>query len=77
MAVSRLPPSSSNPIVALTEGYTYAVIVWAVCLVQGPFPIAPCQTLYVTIRNFSIAVGRRAPGRRRPSRRWRRCPPRT
>jgi hypothetical protein len=39
------PPNPSYPTVARTEGYTYAAKVWALCLVQGPFSVAPCQTL--------------------------------
>jgi hypothetical protein len=36
--------------------YTYDAKVWALSIVQGPFFVNPCQTLNVTIRNFSIAV---------------------
>ena len=32
-------------IVARTKGYTYYVRVWVLCLVQGPFSVAPCQNL--------------------------------
>jgi hypothetical protein len=28
--------------------------VWALCIVQGAFSVAPCQTLIVTIRSFHI-----------------------
>jgi hypothetical protein len=55
-AVSRRPPIALSTIVARTEGCTYAVKVWAVSLVQGPFSVAPCQTPIVTIRNVFIAV---------------------
>jgi hypothetical protein len=33
--------------VVCTEGCTYAAKVWALCLVQGAFSVAPCQTLIV------------------------------
>jgi hypothetical protein len=39
-----------------TEGYTHDANVWDLSIVQGPFSVAPCQTLRVTIRNFCIAV---------------------
>jgi hypothetical protein len=45
--VTRRPPISLSTIVARIEGYTYAAKGWAVSLVQGPFPVAPCQTLFV------------------------------
>jgi hypothetical protein len=31
--------------VAYTHVYTYAAKVWEMCLVQGPFSVARCQTL--------------------------------
>jgi hypothetical protein len=35
----------SNTIVARTERYTYAAkVLWALCVVQGPFSVAPCPT---------------------------------
>jgi hypothetical protein len=43
-AVSRRPPISLYTMVARTEGYTYDARVWDLFLVQGPFPVAPCQT---------------------------------
>ena len=52
-AVSRRPPISLPRIVARTEGYTYAAKVWALCLVQAPFSVAPCQTLIVRFAIFS------------------------
>jgi hypothetical protein len=39
--------------VARTEGYTYDANVWDVSLVQGPFSVAPCQTLMVRFATFS------------------------
>jgi hypothetical protein len=54
-AVSRRPPISLNSIVALTEDYTNAAKAWALCFVQGPSSVAPCQTLHATIRKGFIA----------------------
>jgi hypothetical protein len=51
-AVSRLPPISLTRIVARTEGYTHAAKVWDLSIVQGPFSVAPCQTLIVRFVNF-------------------------
>jgi hypothetical protein len=45
-----LTPNPSHTIVARTEGYTYAVKVWELCLVHGPISVAPCQTLIVYVR---------------------------
>jgi hypothetical protein len=44
-AVSRRPPIPLYTIVARTHMYTYATKVWDLFIVQGPFPVAPCQTL--------------------------------
>jgi hypothetical protein len=55
-AVSRRPPVSLDTIVARTGGYAYTARVWDLSIVQGPFSVAPCQTLIVTIRNSSTAV---------------------
>ena len=41
--VSRRPPVSLSRTVTRTEGYTYAAAVCDSSLVQGPFPVAPCQ----------------------------------
>jgi hypothetical protein len=46
--VSRRPPISLSRIVARTHMYTYAASVWALSIVQGPFPIPNPN---VTIRN--------------------------
>jgi hypothetical protein len=57
---SPRPPISFATSVARTEGYTHDAEVWAVCLVQGPFPVPPnLQTCKPNrlIRNFYIAVG--------------------
>jgi hypothetical protein len=44
----------SNTTVARTEGYTYAVKVWALSFVHEPISVAPWQLdPTVTIRNFS------------------------
>jgi hypothetical protein len=56
-AVSRRPPISLYTIAARPRMYTYAVGVWDLSIVQGPFSVAPCQT-FATIRNFPIAVVR-------------------
>ena len=50
-AVSRrLPiPLSISP----TKGYTYAPKVWDLSIVQGPFSVAPCQTLFVRFVTFA------------------------
>jgi hypothetical protein len=42
--VSRRPPISLDTIVARTHMYTYAVEVWDLSIVQGPFSVAPRQT---------------------------------
>jgi hypothetical protein len=47
---------SLTRIVARTHIYTYAGKEWDLSIVQGPFSVAPCQTLNVTIRNFFIDV---------------------
>jgi hypothetical protein len=44
-AVSRRPPISFYTIVPRTGGYTYDVGVWDSFIIQGPFSVAPCQTL--------------------------------
>jgi hypothetical protein len=67
-AVSRRPPIPLDAMVPRTEGYAYDVGVWDLSLVQGPFSVAPCRTLSVTIRNFLIAVRRCALTRHPPTR---------
>jgi hypothetical protein len=44
-AVSRRPADSRDTSVARTHLYTYAPNVWDSSLVQGPFSVAPCQTV--------------------------------
>jgi hypothetical protein len=44
-AVSRRPPIPLFTIVARTNMHTYTAKVWDLSLVQGPFSVAPCQTL--------------------------------
>jgi hypothetical protein len=39
-------------------GYTYGVGVWDLSIVQGPFSVAPCQTLRYTIRDHLTAQQR-------------------
>jgi hypothetical protein len=46
-AVTRRPPISLDTMVARTGGYTRDVGVWDFSIVQGPFSVAPCQTLAV------------------------------
>jgi hypothetical protein len=43
---SRRFTTPSNTSVACIEGYTYTTNVWALCLVQGPFSVAPVPNLY-------------------------------
>jgi tRNA-binding EMAP/Myf-like protein len=58
LSVSRRSPNRPNTLVARTEGYTYAAKVWALCLVQGPFSVAPCQTLSLRFAsNNSLCYG--------------------
>ena len=47
----------------LARTHTYAANVWDLSIVQGPFSVAPCQTLTLRFATFSIAV-RQADGRR-------------
>jgi hypothetical protein len=51
----RFPPISLYTIAARTHMNTYAAKVWDSSILQGPFSVAPCQTLS-SIRNFCIAV---------------------
>jgi hypothetical protein len=44
-AVTRRPPVSRYTSVPGTGGYTYDVGVWDLFIIQGPFSVAPCQTL--------------------------------
>jgi hypothetical protein len=55
-AVSRRPPISLDTMVPRTRGYAYDVGVWDLFIVQGPFSVAPCQTLTCSIRNFCVAA---------------------
>jgi hypothetical protein len=56
-AVSRRPPISLCTIVARTHMYTYAAKVWDVSIVQGPFSVAPCQTLTLRFATFASLYG--------------------
>jgi hypothetical protein len=61
-AVTRRPPVSLHTVVPRTGGYAYAVGVWAVSIIQGPFSVAPCQThkRFHTTRfffAFFVAIG--------------------
>ena len=51
-----LPRGSFNKVVARTQGHTFAARVWAPCVIQGPFSVAPCLTLTVPIRNKQLTV---------------------
>jgi hypothetical protein len=51
---ARCVPSHTT--VARAEGCTCGAKVWALSIVQGPFSVAPCQNLSVTIRNLFSAV---------------------
>jgi hypothetical protein len=51
-------PIPLSMIVARTHMYTHAANVWDVSIAQGPFSVAPRQTLIVTTRNFPNAVSR-------------------
>ena len=44
-AVTPRPPISRDAMAPRTEGFTYDVGVWDSSIVQGPFSVAPCQTL--------------------------------
>jgi hypothetical protein len=46
-AVSPRPPNPFNTIVTRIEGHTFAVKVWALSLVQGPF-LCRTKTLRIT-----------------------------
>jgi hypothetical protein len=46
-------PIRITGIVSRTQGYTYDVKLRALCIVQGPFSVAPCQTLLVRFATFT------------------------
>jgi hypothetical protein len=50
-AVTQRPPISLYTIAPRTGGFAYAVGVWDLSIIQGPFPVAPCQT-----NRFSLCV---------------------
>jgi hypothetical protein len=52
-AVSPRPPNPSYTIVTRTEGYTCDAKVWDLSIVQGPFSVAPCQTVALRFATFS------------------------
>jgi hypothetical protein len=52
-AVSRRPPESLDTIVARTHMYTYDAKVWDLSIVQGPFSVAPCQTVALRFATFA------------------------
>jgi hypothetical protein len=51
-AVTRRPPISLYTMVPRTESYAYAVGVWDLSIVQGPFSVAPVPNPSVTIRQL-------------------------
>jgi hypothetical protein len=55
-AVSRRTSISFSRIVARTDGYTYAAKVWDSSIVQGPFSVAPRQTLPLRFATIFIVV---------------------
>jgi hypothetical protein len=59
VAVSRSPPISRDTTVARTHIYAHAANVWDSPLVQGPFSVAPCHALHVTIRTLHRCMSSR------------------
>jgi hypothetical protein len=53
---SQHPPNPSNTSVACIEGYTFTTNVWALCLVQGPFSVAPVPNPTRPIRIQIVTV---------------------
>jgi hypothetical protein len=51
-AVSRRPPVCLYTMVPRTGGYAYDVGVWDLSIVQGPFSVAPCRTLFATFASL-------------------------
>jgi hypothetical protein len=52
-ADTRFPPISLYAMVPRTVGYAYDVGVWDLSIVEGPFSVAPCQTLEPRFATFS------------------------
>jgi hypothetical protein len=50
---TRRPPISLDTVVPRTGGYTYDVGVRDLSIVQGPFSVAPCQTLGSRFATFA------------------------
>jgi hypothetical protein len=46
-------PISLDTMVLRTRGYAYAVGVWDLSIVHGPFSVAPCQTVALRFATFS------------------------
>jgi hypothetical protein len=44
-------------IVRRTEGYAYDAKLWDLCIVQGPFSVAPCQSLSLRFATFPSRYG--------------------
>jgi hypothetical protein len=73
-AVSRRPPIYLYRIIAHTHMHMYATKCWALSTVQGPFPVAPCQTftrydshLLSSAVTLGVAACRCKQGRRPPT----------
>jgi hypothetical protein len=58
-SISTLVPIPLTGIVVHTEGYTHAAKVWDLSIVQGPFSVAPCQTLTLRFAPFASLWGGR------------------
>jgi hypothetical protein len=56
-AVSRHPPIYLYTIVVRSESYAYDAKVWGLFLVQGPFSVAPCQTLALRFVHQKLPKG--------------------
>jgi hypothetical protein len=54
-AVTRRPPISRHTLVLRAGGYTYDVGVRDVSIIQGPFSVAPCQTLVLKSRFATVS----------------------
>jgi hypothetical protein len=61
-AVTRRPPISLYTVVPRTGGYTHDVGVCDLSIIQGPFSVAPCQTL-AKVSQLPLAGFARARGR--------------
>jgi hypothetical protein len=53
-AVTRRPPVSLYTVVLRTGCYAHDVEVWDLSVIQGPFSVAPCQTLTLRFATLSL-----------------------